>query len=97
MIPFFVPEFTKEMENVAIDALKNETSVMGESVTKFEEEFARYIGTKYAISVNSGNAALHLSLISLNIEKDSKVIIQGFTGSEGTFHAKQMIEYLTYL
>ena len=44
MIPFFVPEFTKEMENAAINALKNEKFVMGESVTKFEEEFARYIG-----------------------------------------------------
>ena len=74
MIPFFVPEFTKEMENAAIDALKNEISVMGESVAKFEEEFARYIGTRYAISVNSGNAALHLSLIALNIEKNSKVL-----------------------
>ena len=74
MIPFFVPEFTKDMENAAVDALKNETSVMGESVVKFEEEFARYIGTKHAISVNSGDAALHLSLISLNIEKDSKVL-----------------------
>ena len=74
MIPFFVPEFTKEMENAAIDALKNETSVMGESVAKFEEEFARYIGTKYAISVNSGNAALQLSLISLGINEKSKVI-----------------------
>ena len=74
MIPFFVPEFTKEMEDAAINALKNETSVRGESVAKFEEEFARYIGTKHAISVNSGNAALHLSLISLNIGKNSKVL-----------------------
>ena len=74
MIPFFIPEFTKEMENAAINALKNEKFVMGESVTKFEEEFARYIGTKYAISVNSGNAALQLSLISLGINEKSKVI-----------------------
>ena len=74
MIPFFVPEFTKEMENAAIDALRNEKFVMGESVTKFEEEFARYIGTKYAISVNSGNAALQLSLVSLGINEKSKVI-----------------------
>ena len=74
MIPFFVPEFTKDMENAAVDALKNETSVMGESVVKFEEEFARYIGTKYAISVNSGNSALQLSLLSLNIAEESKVI-----------------------
>ena len=74
MIPFFVPEFTKDMENAAINALKNEKFVMGESVAKFEEEFARYIGTKYAISVNSGNSALQLSLLSLNIAEESKVI-----------------------
>ena len=74
MIPFFVPEFTKDMENAAIDALRNEKFVMGECVAKFEEEFARYIGTKYAISVNSGNSALQLSLLSLNITEESKVI-----------------------
>ena len=74
MIPFFIPEFTKDMENAAIDALKNEKFVMGESVFKFEEEFARYTGTKFAISVNSGNAALQLSLISLGITEKSKVI-----------------------
>ena len=74
MIPFFVPEFTKDMENAAIDALRNEKFVMGESVFKFEEEFARYTGTKFAVSVNSGNAALQLSLISLGITEKSKVI-----------------------
>ena len=72
-IPFFVQEFTDEMEEAAVNALRNESFVNGESVSKFEEEFARYIGTKYAISVNSGNSALQLSLMALDISADSKV------------------------
>ena len=73
-IPFFVQEFTEEMEEAAIHALRNESFVGGESVSKFEEEFARYTGTKYAVSVNSGNSALQLSLMALGIGDKSKVI-----------------------
>jgi len=73
-IPFFVQEFTVEMEEAAIHALRNESFVGGESVSKFEEEFADYIGTKCAVSVSSGNAALQISLMSLGISDNSKVI-----------------------
>ena len=66
-IPFFVQEFTDEMEEAAIHALRNESFVGGESVSKFEEEFAQYTGTKYAASVSSGNGALQISLMALGI------------------------------
>ena len=74
-VPVFVPEFTEEMKNAAVNAFQNEKFVMGESVYKFEEEFAKYTGTKLAVSVNSGNAALHLSLLALGINNKSSVIL----------------------
>ena len=73
-IPFFIQEFTQEMENAALNALRNEPFVGGESIVKFEEEFARYTGTKFAVAVNSGNSALQISLIALGISEKSKVI-----------------------
>ena len=66
-IPFFIQEFTDEMEEAAIHALRNESFVGGESVSKFEEEFAQYIGTKYAVAVSSGNSALQISLMALGL------------------------------
>ena len=33
--------------------------------------------------------------MSILVNKNSKIIVQGFTGTEGTFHATQMIEYGT--
>ena len=69
-IPFFVQEFTDEMEEAAIHALRNESFVGGESVSKFEEEFAKYIGTKYAVAVSSGNSALQISLMALGLSAE---------------------------
>ena len=62
------PVFTEEMKEAA------EYFVMGESVYKFEEELARYTGTKYAISVNSGTFALFSSLIALGVENNDKIL-----------------------
>ena len=47
---------------------------LGEPLTRFEESFAKLIGTKYAIGVNSGTDAIKLSLKALNIGPRDEVI-----------------------
>ena len=73
-IPLARPSFTKEMEKAAVDAMWNERFVLGESVLKFEEEFAKYCTVDFAVSTSSGTAALMIALIALNIEHGDSVI-----------------------
>jgi len=47
---------------------------LGQQMIEFEKKFAKFIGTKYCISTNSGTDALILSLKSLNIGKTDEVI-----------------------
>ncbi len=78
-IPLVIPIFDEEMENAALWALRNDRFVSGESVYKFEEEFAEYCGTKYAVSTNSGTDALHLSLLALGVGRQSNVATTAFS------------------
>ena len=66
IIPQAKPEMDQEMIDAAVSALQNERLVMGESVFKFEEAFAKYIGVKRAVSVSSGTDALILALIAMD-------------------------------
>lgn len=54
--------------------VNNQNFVLGKELEAFEKEFAKYLGVKYVIGVNSGTDALILSLLSLNIGKDDEVI-----------------------
>lgn len=51
----------------------------GPKVTRFEQEFASYSGSPYAIAVHSGTAALHLSLLAADLPPDSEVITTPLT------------------
>ncbi len=48
-------------------------------VSLLEEEFARMMGSKYALAVSSCSAALFLSLRALDLPRDARVLIPGFT------------------
>ena len=53
--------------------------VLGEDVAAFEEEFARYLGAKYVVSVGSGTEALHLALRAAGVGKGDEVIVPANT------------------
>ena len=73
-IPLMEPILTDEMVKAAINALKNERFLRGKSVAEFEKEFANYVGTNYAVAVNSGTSALHLSLIAMGVKEGDYVV-----------------------
>ena len=78
-IPLSRPIITKDMIEASIHALQNDKLVLGENVYRFEEEFARYIGVRFAISVNSGTSALLLAYLALNIKFGRKFIAPSAT------------------
>jgi len=54
-------------------------SSAGTYIKKFEENFAKYLGVKHAVTTTSGTTALHLALVSLGIGEGDEVIIPALT------------------
>ena len=53
--------------------------ILGKNVADFEHSFANYIGTAFAVGVNSGTDALHLGLLSLGVGPGDEIIVPTFT------------------
>ncbi len=68
----------EEIEEV-IKTLKSCWIGTGPKVFRFEEEIRNYLGAKYIVALNSCTAALHLSMIALNIGKGDEVITTPMT------------------
>jgi len=73
-IPLAKPYMTKDEAQAAYDTILSGWVTQGPRVQEFEEKFARYVGSKYAIAVSSCTAALHLSLIVAGIQPGDEVI-----------------------
>jgi len=73
------PILGEEEKKAVIDVLDSGQLSQGEKVKQLEELFAQYIGTKYAIALNSGTAALHLALIAKGIGEGDEVITSPFS------------------
>lgn len=74
------PKIPKNAELYLKDCLRSTwISSEGKYINKFENAFAKYIGTKYASTTNSGTTALHLALLALGIGKNDEVLLPALT------------------
>lgn len=69
---------TSEYKEVK-DSLTSGWLTMGNKVLSFERDFAEYVGTKFAVSVNSCTAALHLALLAHGVGPGDEVLVPSFT------------------
>lgn len=65
MYPLSPNSFSNEDIKKGIQVLNSKKITMGPQTKKFEAEFAKYVGSKYAIMVNSGSSANLLALFAL--------------------------------
>ena len=74
IIPYGKHNITQEDIDSVVKVLQSDFLTQGPVLDKFEKEFAKYIGVKHAIAVSNGTSALHLSMLSLKISPNDKVI-----------------------
>lgn len=79
MIKLSLPEIGEEELEEIKKVLESGWLIQGEKVYEFEQMVQNYLGIKHAIAVSSGTAALHLSLLALNIRQNDEVIVPDFT------------------
>lgn len=75
----FAEQHKDELIEAFWDCLKNGNLILREEVSKFEDNLAKYTGTKYGIGVGSGTDALFLSLRALGIKEGDEVITVSHT------------------
>jgi len=79
MIPWAKPYFFGNEKDFLLKALHSTWISGGEYVNKFESDFARLIGRKYAVTTSNGTTALHLALMGVGVGPGDEVIVPGFT------------------
>ncbi len=78
-IQIAAPQIGDEEKQAVMAVLDSGQLAQGPVVEAFEREFARWLGVKHAVAVNSGTAALHLSLLAHGVGAGDEVITTPFT------------------
>ncbi len=79
MIPIAKPFLGNEEIKAVEEVLKSGIIAQGPKVLEFEEKFSKFCGKKYAITVNSGTAALHTALHAIGAGEGDEIITTPLT------------------
>tara|TARA_R110001599_G_scaffold191782_1_gene386811 strand:- start:19323 stop:20528 length:1206 start_codon:yes stop_codon:yes gene_type:complete len=78
-IPYGRQNITEEDIQAVVAVLKSDYLTQGPQIATFEAAFASYLGSKYAVAVANGTAALHLCTLALGVKEGDKVITTPIT------------------
>ena len=73
-IPVAKPYLDKEEAQCAYDTILTGWVTQGPKVAEFEEKFANYVGSKYAVAVSNCTTGLHLAMIVAGVKEGDEVI-----------------------
>ena len=78
-VPFFRPSLTEAEIDEVVQCLRSGWLTTGPRTAEFEAAFARSVGAKHAVAVNSCTAALHLSVDAMGLRPGQAVIVPTMT------------------
>lgn len=78
-IPYGQHSFDQDDINSVIEVLKKGPITQGKTVEQFAKQLTNYTGAKFGVAVSSGTAALHLSVIALDLQQGDEVITTPMT------------------
>ena len=79
VIPYGRQNITQEDIDAVITVLQSDYLTQGPKIIEFEKVFATYVGSKFAVAVSNGTAALHLCALALDVKEGDKVITTPIT------------------
>lgn len=78
-VPLSSPDIIERDIEAVVGVMRTRYLSIGPKIVEFEKRIREYVGTKYAVAVNSGTSALHLIIRGLGIEEGDKVITTPFS------------------
>lgn len=96
-IPYGKQSIDQNDIDAVISTLTADFLTQGPKVKEFEDAFAQYVGSKYAVAVSNGTAALHLANIALEVSKGDKVITTPITFAASANGSRYLGADLTFV